>query len=371
MNEKNINKSSSFPRVLIAPLDWGLGHATRCIPIIHALLKENITVFIAAEGAILNLLQKEFHNVPIVALSGYNIRYPADKRSLFVKLLQQVPGVLSVIRKENKWLKKFIKENPIDAVISDNRFGMYNKSVKSIYITHQLHIETNNSFFNWLAQKIHYRYINRYDECWVPDAQGNTNLAGRLSHPKKLPAIPVKYLGALSRFKKVSTEKKYDLLILLSGPEPQRSFFEALLLKQLKQVEFSVAFVRGLPSVTTLPESLHNISFYNHLSAEALSMLVQQSRMVLCRSGYSTVMDLVCIQQKAMLVPTPGQTEQEYLAGYLQEKKMFLSFKQENFDLKKAMNAAEKFNFSIVNTSEDLSEIITTFVQDLQEGAPR
>lgn len=371
MNEKNINKSSSFSRVLVAPLDWGLGHATRCIPIIHALLKENITVFIAAEGATLNLFQKEFQNVTILALKGYNIRYPADKKSLLVKLLQQVPDVLSVIRKENKWLEKIIKEHSIDAVISDNRFGMHNKSVKSIYITHQLHIETDNSILNWLAQKIHYRYINRYDECWVPDAQGNINLAGKLSHPKRLPSVPVKYLGPLSRFKKISPEKKYDLLILISGPEPQRSYFEETLIKQLNDIEITVAFVRGLPSATSIPSGQNNINFYNHLPAEELSNLVQQSRMVLCRSGYSTMMDLACVHQKAILVPTPGQTEQEYLADYLQQKKMFISFKQENFVLKKALKAAQEFEFETVNTSEDLAQIITTFVEGLQMSAPR
>ncbi|MCP9749560.1 glycosyltransferase [Ferruginibacter sp. HRS2-29] len=371
MNEKNINKSSSFSRVLIAPLDWGLGHATRCIPIIHALLKENITVFIAAEGAILNLFQKEFHNVTILPLRGYNISYPAEKKSLFAKLLQQVPGVLSVIRYENKWLEKMIREHSIDAVISDNRFGMHSRLVKSIYITHQLHIETNHSFFNWLAQKIHYRYINRYDACWVPDAEGVTNLAGKLSHPEKLPAIPVKYLGALSRFKKIIPKKKHDLLILLSGPEPQRSYFEDILLQQLKGLEIPVVFVRGLPTATSLPEINRNTVFYNHLPAEELSALVQQSKMVVCRSGYSTVMDLACVQQKAILVPTPGQTEQEYLAGYLQEKKMFLTYKQGNFNLKKALEAAEEFDYAISDFSENLQDGITTFVKGLQPDVPR
>jgi uncharacterized protein (TIGR00661 family) len=345
MTDGIINKKTVPERVLVAPLDWGLGHATRCIPIIYELLQQNCTVIIAADNAIEILLKKEFPLLTFIKLRGYNIQYSRKKSRLPLKIFLQIPSIISTIYYEHRWLKKIIRQHNIDRVISDNRFGLYSKSAPSIYITHQLLIKTGNRFTEKIAQKIHFHFIEKFTQCWVPDFEGNNNLAGELSHPKRKPAN-VEYIGPLSRFEKTSPEKKHDLLILLSGPEPQRSIFELLLLSQLQTFFGSVLLVRGFPG-NDLINQQKNVTIKNHLSASELSSAIQQAKLVIARSGYTTIMDLVKLQQTAILVPTPGQTEQEYLAQYLAKQKIFCTVEQDKFVLKEVLKKAEELHFRI------------------------
>jgi hypothetical protein len=204
MKFQKINRNTGSKRVLVAPLDWGLGHATRCIPIIYELLSLNMEVIIAAGGATKKLLEKEFPKLEFVYLRGYNVKYSNKKWLLPLTLLLQAPIIFTRIYQEKQWLKRAISTLQIDAVISDNRFGLYHSTTPCIYITHQLMIKTGNRFTEWLAKKIHYFFINKYTACWVPDNEHAPTLAGELSHPKTLPLVPVKYLGPLSRFEKIN-----------------------------------------------------------------------------------------------------------------------------------------------------------------------
>ena len=358
MKDENINKQGNKIQILVAPLDWGLGHATRCIPLIYTLQNLGASVILAAEGATAALLHNEFPEVKLLTLKGYRISYSKNKSTFFLKLLSQVPGIYFTIMNENKWLNKIVKEYSIDAVISDNRFGLYHKQIPCVYITHQLYIETGIGSLNRLLQKIHYKFINRFTQCWVPDAAGQQNLAGKLSHPQKLPLIPVKYLGILSRFKKQEQSILNDLLILLSGPEPQRTIFENILLKQLKNNSQAVVLVRGLPLEKKTIIASENLKIINHLSAGELSKYIQQSKWILARAGYSTIMDLAALQKKAILVPTPGQGEQEYLAKYLKQKNLFYTCAQQNFLLKVAIQNAESFSFEKNGAPNGLDEQI-------------
>ena len=339
-NLEHLLEQFSGKKVLVAPLDWGLGHATRCIPIIRMLKNCNAEVFIGAEGAAAILQNREFTNIQILPLRGYRIKYAKSKALFFFNILLQLPKIARAVNYEKKWLDKIIETQKIDVVISDNRLGLSSKKIPCYFITHQLHIKSGNSFLEKCLQKINYSYINQFKECWVPDLENENNYAGELSHPKILPNVPVKYIGLLSRFQKSDVQKKYKLAILLSGPEPQRTIFENKILGQLKLIDDSVLLVRGLPDEKFLLKSLpQNIVCYNHLHAEALSIAMQQSEIVLSRSGYSTIMDLIAIGQKAFLVPTPGQTEQEYLAKYLSEKGLFKSIAQDELDLNKVLNS--------------------------------
>lgn len=353
-----------MPRVLIAPLDWGLGHATRCIPVILSLLNHGCVVIIAADGAIKNLLQKEFPALEFADCKGYEMQYSRHKGWFMAKLFLQFPKLLNRVRAEKRWLKTAIEKYKIDAVISDNRLGMSNKTITSIYITHQLLIKTGNGFLNRLAQKIHYHYINKYNACWVPDWGVDENLAGDLSHPVKLPAVPVTYIGPLSRFKKYEVPLKYDCCCIISGPEPQRSIFENIILHQVHECNYKVVIVRGLPQQTILP-SIKNpqVTIINHLPSAEMCMLVQQSKIIISRSGYSTIMDLVTQQKKAVLVPTPGQTEQEYLAKYLGNKKLFKAVNQNDFCLADVLKQVDEFSFSTIHSSgNNLDDAIKNFV---------
>ena len=350
---------------MVAPLEWGLGHATRCIPVINELIKQNCEVLIAAEGATYSLLKQEFPELTFLRLTGYRMKYSRKKYFLPWKILVQLPKMVFTIYKEHAWLKKIVKEYKIDAVISDNRFGMYHSKIPSIYITHQLLIKTGNRSTEGIAKRIHYYFIRKYKECWVPD-YGTNGLAGELSHPKKLPP-KIKYLGALSRFEVTNAENKYDLLISISGPEPQRTIFEDQLLNELILYKEKVLFIRGLPdSGHELKIENSSVEIRNHLSSKELNIAILQSSMIISRCGYTTVMDLVKLQKKAILIPTPGQTEQEYLAKYLKEKKIFYTTSQEDFALQHSLEEAEIFPSSIPGFNmEQYKSVISQFVQSL------
>lgn len=368
MSGKKFNIPAKTPRVLVAPLEWGLGHATRCVPIINELLVQGCDVLIAAETAAAALLAKEFPQLRILPLQGYRMQYSRKKNGLPLKLLLQFPKLLYRIYKEQQWLKKIVVTEAIDAVISDNRLGLYHTKLPAIYITHQLAIETGSTFTNLLAQRIHYLFINKYRTCWVPDEKTAINLAGKLSHPLKMPRIPVQYIGPLSRFEEKALENKYDLLICLSGPEPQRTIFENIIVKGLGRFSGKVLLVRGLPDTGT---SINNnnplLACYNHLSSGDLNEAILQSNMVLSRSGYTTVMDLVKLRKKAILVPTPGQKEQEYLAERLMDRNIFYCCSQKDFSLHEAIQKAAAFPFhSIEIDQSSYKKAIVDFVATLK-----
>jgi UDP-N-acetylglucosamine transferase subunit ALG13 len=349
------------------PLDWGLGHATRSIPLITNLLENNCVVYIAGETNVAALLKSEFPQLKILHLRGYRIQYSRQKRLLPLKLLMQVPQILTTIYREHRWLKRTVKTYSIDAVISDNRFGLFHSTVPCVYITHQLLIKTGNKATEQLLQKCHYWFIKKFTHCWVPDFEGVNNIGGQLSHPKKM-LSNIRYIGGLSRLQKTAETAIYDLMILLSGPEPQRTIFENQLLPQLLHLSGKILFVRGLPqekNELVLPNSITHITVKNHLVASELSAAMMQSGIIICRSGYSTIMDLLKLKRKAILVPTPGQTEQEYLGEYLVKQQLFYSVPQNNFLVKKALEETEGSEFlEVAPDMEQYKKIVSAFVND-------
>ncbi len=359
--EKDLSKQ----RILVAPLDWGLGHATRCIPVIYELIGQGADVWLAGEGAQEKLLRQEFPNLTFLSLKGYRVKYGKSSGSLIRQLLFQLPGILRNIKEEHQWLEKAVNEFKIDGVIADNRFGFYHKSIPSVFITHQLNIQTPWQWTEKLLQKRNYRYIQRFSECWVPDEEGVNNLAGELSHPQQLPTVPVKYVGLLSRLKSsVQPELSKHLFISLSGPEPQRTILENKIVNQISHYNGTATIVRGLPNGQTVIPSTNDIQFHNHLPAGEYNQEIQKAEFVISRSGYSTVMDLARVGKKSILIPTPGQTEQEYLATFLDQKKFALSRKQKDFDLYQALKQAEKFKYEITaRTNFSLGEVVKAFLK--------
>ncbi len=333
-------------RVLIAPLDWGLGHATRCIPIIKAFKSLGCEVLIAADGAVAKLLSNEFPDIRIIHLEGYHIQYAKTAKALAWKLLFQIPKIISRIRNEQDWLDKIIDSEKIDLVISDNRYGLYSKKIPSVFITHQLIIKTPFPFLEEQLRKINYRFIHRFSTCWVPDAPGETNLAGLLSHPKTLPKIPVHYIGILTRMLKQKEEEiQFDYCFLLSGPEPQRTILETNILKSLPLISGNIVIIRGLPDTASSLMVPAHIKVFNHLPTTELANVLSLSNLIICRSGYTSIMELIGLQKDAVLIPTPGQTEQEYLAEKLNAANRFLYVKQDQFNILEAINNAKEHSF--------------------------
>ncbi|MFN3908714.1 MAG: glycosyltransferase [Flavobacterium sp.] len=317
-------------KILVAPLNWGLGHATRCIPIIKALLQQGFEPMVATDGVALTLLQKEFPTLTFLTLPSYEISYA--KKGIFFKwkLLFDSPKMLKAIKKERKLIKKWVKEHELSGIISDNRLGVFSKKIPSVFITHQLNVITGNT--TWLSSKIHQYIIKKYTECWVPDVAGTPNLTGKLGHLKNQD-FPITYLGPLSRMEPKKLEKKYDLMVLLSGPEPQRSMLEEKLLKEVQRFTGEVLFVKGKMEKEQLIDIHNHVEIHNFMTSEQLEDAIQQSNMVLSRSGYTTVMDLAKLQKKAFFIPTPGQFEQEYLAKKYKKEGLVPYAKQDKFKI--------------------------------------
>ncbi|MDB5196092.1 MAG: glycosyl transferase family 28 [Flaviaesturariibacter sp.] len=357
------------PRILVAPLDWGLGHATRCIPLIRQLLQAGVDVVLAGEGKTAALLSSEFPQLLLLPLKGYRVKYGKTGLELMGKLLLQVPKVLDTMDEEQEWLKTALEAHQFDAVISDNRYGLYSDKVPSVLMTHQLLVKTG--FSTWAdrqLQKLHYGYFRAFTECWIPDAVGETSLAGELAHPAVLPPIPVQYIGPLSRFAYTKVGREKHLLVLLSGPEPQRTLLEESLLAQLNAYDGPTVLVRGLPGSEEQLSLSSNITVLNHLPAGQLEACISEASFVIARTGYSTVMDLMTLQKKSILIPTPGQTEQEYLAKHLMEQNFALCIQQPRFRLLPALALAASFPYQFPEKSQ--SNSLSTAVQNLLQSLP-
>jgi uncharacterized protein (TIGR00661 family) len=325
---------------LICPLNWGLGHASRCIPIIEKLIVLGQKVSIASDGVALDLLKAEFPEIPAFELPSYNIRYRYE--SMMVNLVLQSPGIFRTVKKEKKVIAKLIEQEGIDIILSDNRFGCRSSRIPSIYITHQSSIEAGALIPSLFANYVHKKWFKRFDECWIPDFMDKNNLAGKLSTPPR--GIKSFYIGPLSRFGQAKSQRlnKYNAIFILSGPEPQRTYFEKLIVQQLQGLAGDYLLVRGT-SANTTEKYPNNLEVQGLVTAKRLEKLIGQSEIMVCRSGYSSVMDLFYLEKKALLVPTPGQTEQEYLAKYLFNRNLYYFKTQNKLDLKHDLKRTLEF----------------------------
>jgi uncharacterized protein (TIGR00661 family) len=349
-------------KVLIAPLDWGLGHATRCIPLVKAFLRIGWEVIIATDGAGDHLLRQEFPQQQFLKLKGYNVRYSSSKWTLPFKMAVQVPRILAAIKNEHAWLQQVINQYNISLVISDNRYGLYTEKVPCVFITHQLQIKAPYRWMENKIQQLNYKYISRFTECWVPDAEENA-LAGELSHPDELHPFPLKYIGPLSRFKKQMAALRYKYAFMISGPEPQRTLLEKLVLKDIGQLKDDVLIVRGKPGNTEAVSLSQNVTMVNHLNGEALEKALNSAEYIISRSGYTTIMEIAALQKQAILIPTPGQTEQEYLASYLMQQGLAYTTSQSSFNLIHTLEAASTFQFKpFVVMPNMLADVLNDFL---------
>ncbi len=354
-------QSGKQKHILVAVLDWGLGHATRCIPIINCLLTNHCKVSIAGNGPSFELLKQEFPQLTVHELSPYNVRYPSNS-FFFLHLLFQSPGIFKAIRAERKQIGKLVSENNIDAIISDNRYGCYCEKVPSVLITHQLNIQlpSSLSWSKFMVDYINNQLIKKFDACWVPDFP--SGLTSKLSESRKLKA---RFIGMLSRFQSNDVVQESDLVVgLVSGPEPQREIFEKLLLKQFKKLNQPCLIVRGLPNVMFNETKDGNITLITHAPAQELEIIISKANIVISRSGYTTIMDLQAIGKKNVIfIPTPGQTEQEYLANELEKRGIAYTQIQDRFNMKEALEKSKEYKGFDASTQR--TNLLNEAVQDL------
>ena len=332
----------------MAPLDWGLGHTARCVPIIAHLQACGHIPVVACNAWQRVFIEKTFGAIEIIDLPGYNITYSRWNQYAQAGLLAQLPGIMHTIRTERQWVQRAVREYRIDGIISDNRYGLYHHTLPSVIMTHQLQIKTGmGSAADRILQKMHYKYMECFAATWVVDAPGTPNLGGGLSHPHTLPGNAV-YMGLLSRFANESSGNDgSDIVILLSGPEPQRGELEKILWAQACSLDRKIIFIAGSATATAPQHIPAHIAYHAQLAGDELLPVLQSAGLVVCRSGYSTIMDLVALRKKAILVPTPGQTEQQYLGTHLHAQGIFYSAPQKAFNLHSAVAAAQQFPFHI------------------------
>lgn len=305
-------------KILICPLNWGLGHATRCVPLIRTLLNDGHEVVMVADGFPLNFLTQQFPNVRFIEFASYHIQYSSGKSQVFA-MLRNMPRLIKGINSENKWLKNLLRNEYFDQVISDNRFGLWSKKTKSIYITHQLMIKMPAvlKILEPIAWWMHRLIIRRYDECWIPDFEGKENLSGDLSHLYPLPRN-ARFIGPLSRFQPNDSENtgcEFENVAVLSGVEPQRSIFEHELTRRFQHSGQKTLIVRGQPGAIPATYHVGDVTLVSHLPDQELTSVLVGVKKIISRSGYSSIMDLLALGclHKTEFIPIPGQTEQEYL----------------------------------------------------------
>ena len=340
--------------ILITPLNWGLGHVSRCIPIIEQLLQLNCKVIIAADGQALKLLKSEFPELTFEIFPGIKTSY-SKFIPISVLLLLRSPQLFRSIKRENNTIKKLVKKHQVEGIISDNRYGCYSSNLPSVIITHQLAIKT--PLLKKQAKRLIEKLLSKFKAIWSPDCEGDNNLSGDLSHLSKQP-INTSFIGPLTRFKASSKKQDYSrkLLVLLSGPEPHRTILEKKIVEQLQNVDYSVLVVRGKLDAPIPNDENKNLKFVAHLQTSKLQQEIEVSELVLCRSGYSSLMDLSRIGKKVLLVPTPGQREQEYLAERLSNNGVCYSVKQSNMKLSRDVDKALAFEAFQMTSDERFLE---------------
>jgi len=307
-------------KILVCPLNWGLGHATRCVPVIRRLIAEGHEPVLVSDGYPLEFLRQEFPTLRFITYPSYSVYYASGKSQVGAMLFN-LPNILKGILNEHLWLKQILQTEHFDRVISDNRFGMWNKRIHSIYMTHQLMVKMpfGLKFLEPLAWWIHRLIITRYDECWIPDKEENGGLSGDLAHQYPLPRN-AKFIGSLSRFQGMEhndLNTDYDVVCVVSGPEPQRTMLEKNLTERFSNAKYKTLLVAGQPQPKQAGTHPGNITIVSHLPDTELASALLGATKIIARSGYSTIMDLAALNclHKAEFIPTPGQTEQEYLAS--------------------------------------------------------
>jgi len=340
------NPPPSQKRILYAVLNWGLGHAVHSVPMIRSLSKNN-EVILAATGRALAFLKDEFPHLQSINLPDYTIQYASKQRLLVVRLILQVPAMLVSLLREHWQTEKIVRERDIDLVISDNRYGVYSGKVPSFFVTHQLRFKLPRTIrkFEVISEWFNRWYFRKYTGVLVLDEAGKENMSGDLAHSGKICRHPkLAYIGLWSTVHKENVSQDIDVLAVISGPEPHRGIFGKKVIEQMKNMPENKVVILGKPEDTGKDYSYPGLQVYSFKNRKEVNDLLNRAKIVVCRSGYSSTTDLVSLKKPALMVPTPGQTEQEYQAEYYRDKGYFYMVSQEEMNLSVDLKTAKKFS---------------------------
>lgn len=341
-------------KVLVAVLDWGLGHATRSTQLIRVLKECSHEIYIASSGSALDFLKIEFPNHPFIVLPEYRPSYYGGKFFLIPLLILRIPEFLTIIKAENELINSIITEKKIDVIFSDNRYGCYSPNIESVFIGHQLTIPLNGLFrpFRYLISRAQRIWLKNFDQIWVPDDSSRffSGLMGKVS------GLNPVYIGPLSRFHRNTTSlsKRYFITAIISGPEPSRSIFSSLLEKILVKFDKPCCLITGQPEQGVVSLIQNKLFIKSHLTSAEFQQLIDQSTFILSRPGYSSIMDYAITGSSVLLVPTPGQPEQEYLADRLSAKSLAIKIIQDELTFETLSDGLKKIRPLDYNYNPDL-----------------
>lgn len=351
-------------RIAFGICSWGLGHATRTLPIIRRFIKEGDDVVVVSHGGALSLLRTELDGgARFYDLEDYEPPSTQNSNLVALEAFASIPKYVSAVKREHDFVERMLANDKIDAIFSDNRFGFYSIRVPSFYMTHQLRIMNplRSRFLESVTERLGEWLLNRLTGLIVPDFKSD-GLSGRLAHGLSvIDERDVHYIGALSDFERRSSDEDVDLFASVSGPEPQRSAFERLVLEQLEGFEGRAIISLGKKAETKV---LGNIEIRGLTGKKEREDLLSRSKVVISRSGYSTIMDMCALGRRSLLVPTPGQTEQEYLAQYHMSRGSYFCVSENDLDVRNQIGEVSSWNppklqHSIARTVENALGIIT------------
>lgn len=313
-------------------------------------------MFCASDGEALSMLRAELPDHLVLQLPGYDIQY--GSRFMPVNMLKHGPAMLRTMRAEHDLTAAIVKRHEIDCIISDNRYGCYSTAIPSAIITHQLQVFTGQKILDVYIRRQIRGWVRKFSEIWIPDHEPPGNITGDLTGLNMNP-VPKYYLGIISELQSHPREGRYDAVAILSGPEPQRTHFEHIITKQLSAMQGNYAIVRGKPDINDTVREQGNLVIYSYLSRAGISRLLNETEVVIARSGYTTLMDLASTGHRAILCPTPGQYEQIYLADQLHSSNQCVYMRQESIDLKKAFEQiplTHAIGYAGIEPEKDFSE---------------
>lgn len=347
-------------RIFVAVLNWGLGHATRSVPLIRELLLQGAEPVIGSDGDAAIFLKSVFPELQFINMPSYNVRY--ENSNMYINMAKQLPNLCLTLTRERSFIKEIINKHNIKGIISDNRYASSSNKVPSVFIGHQLNIKISNILVSKSVNYLNWIFLSKFDKVWVPDVDGESSLSGELS--RGFIHKDLSYIGPLSRLNAdILPDSTYKIVAVLSGPEPQRTNFERILTSKLKLLDIPSLLIRGILKKGD-EQKTGQLTVKNFANGDELVSLIKGAELYIARSGFSTLMDLAKAGSgPLLLVPTPGQTEQEYLANSLMDLGAALVQQQEKIDIQDAWNKRKTVSGLSTKFGESkLSSVVSDFL---------
>lgn len=333
-------------KILFAASSWGLGHATRDLILIQALMDAGHSVTVLSTDRALKLLRGELADqCDYIDLPDIPKALGHTSASFYLKMTMALPLVFRTFRREHRFVDELCRAGKCDRIVSDSRYGVWSRDVPSYHLMHTLHQISpfRVRLVEHVIESIQRGLLSGAKKVLIPDQEEN-GLAGELCHD--LVAFrrdQIEYLGILSSVLRMPVEQDIDYFITVSGVEPQRSILEKKVLRQARELDGRVVITLGRPDLPFSVSDDGRLAIYSFLGRRRQAEMLNRARTVVSRSGYTTLMELAELGKRALMVPAVGQSEQEYLAGLHERRGTMHSVPQSRLNLARDLRDAERY----------------------------